>query len=42
MGRFSVTIPRWKKLEANPRYAFNPIVSNITNLVLSPLAASQI
>ena len=34
--------PEWKKLEANPRYAYEPIVSNITNLVLSPLAASQI
>ena len=34
--------PDWKKLSANPRFAFDPIVSNITNLVLSPLACSQI
>lgn len=34
--------PAWKKLSADPRFAFEPIVSNITNLVLSPLAASQI
>jgi hypothetical protein len=34
--------PGWKKLSADPRFAFEPIVSNITNLVLSPLAASQI
>lgn len=34
--------PEWKKLSADPRFAFEPIVSNITNLFLSPLAASQI
>jgi hypothetical protein len=34
--------PAWKKLSSNPRYAFDPIVSNITNLVLSPLECSQI
>jgi hypothetical protein len=34
--------PDWKKLSANPRYAFDPIVSNITNLMLSPLGCSQI
>lgn len=34
--------PAWKKLSADPRFAFEPIVSNITNLLLSPLAASQI
>lgn len=34
--------PAWKKLSADPRFAFEPIVSNITNLVLSPLTASQI
>jgi len=34
--------PDWKKLQADPRFAFDPIVSNITNLVLSPLSASQI
>jgi hypothetical protein len=34
--------PDWKKLQADPRFAFEPIVSNITNLVLSPLPSSQI
>jgi hypothetical protein len=34
--------PAWKKLSADPRFAFEAIVSNITNLVLSPLEASQI
>lgn len=34
--------PAWKKLSADPRFAFEPTVSNISNLVLSPLAASQI
>ncbi len=34
--------PNWKKLSADPRYAFEQIVSNITNLILRPLAASQI
>jgi hypothetical protein len=34
--------PNWKKLSANPRFAFESIVSNITNLVLKPLASSQI
>jgi len=34
--------PAWKKLSADPRFAFEPIVSNITNLILSPLEASQI
>ena len=34
--------PDWKKLSADPRYAFDPIVSNISNLVLSPLGCSQI
>jgi hypothetical protein len=34
--------PDWKKLSADPRYAFEPTVSNITNLVLSPLKSSQI
>ena len=34
--------PAWKKLSADPRFAFEAIVSNITNLVLSPLASSQI
>jgi hypothetical protein len=34
--------PDWKKLSADPRFAYEAIVSNITNLYLSPLAASQI
>lgn len=34
--------PAWKKLSSNPRYAFDPIVSNISNLMLSPLECSQI
>ncbi|MGH9591316.1 MAG: NIPSNAP family protein [Terracidiphilus sp.] len=34
--------PDWKKLEADPRFSFAPIVTNITNLILSPLDCSQI
>lgn len=34
--------PAWKKLSADPRFSYEAIVSNITNLVLSPLASSQI
>jgi hypothetical protein len=34
--------PDWKKLSTDQKYAFEPIVSNITNLVLSPLGCSQI
>jgi hypothetical protein len=34
--------PAWKKLSTDPRFAFEAIVSNITNLILSPLDASQI
>jgi hypothetical protein len=34
--------PDWKKLSGSPRYAFEPIVSNISNLVLTPLPASQL
>jgi hypothetical protein len=34
--------PDWKKLSADPRFAPEPIVSNITNLILSPLDCSQI
>ncbi len=37
-----VNDPAWKKLAADPQFAFEPIVSNITNLLLSPLSASQI
>ena len=34
--------PAWKKLSSDPRYAYEPIVSNISNLILSPLRSSQI
>jgi len=34
--------PDWKKLSANPRYSYESIVSNITNLILSPLPSSQL
>lgn len=34
--------PGWKKLSAEPRYAFDQIVTNITNLVVKPLPCSQI
>ncbi len=34
--------PAWKKLSSDPRYASEPIVSSITNLVLAPLGCSQV
>ena len=34
--------PAWKKLSGSPRYNFEQIVSNISNLILSPTAYSQI
>ena len=34
--------PNWKKLSTSPRYAFEQIVSNISNLILTPTAFSQI
>jgi hypothetical protein len=34
--------PAWKKLSGSPRYAFEQIVSNISNLILSPTGYSQI
>lgn len=34
--------PEWKKLSGSPRYAYEAIVSNISNLILSPLSCSQI
>lgn len=34
--------PDWKKLSSDQKYAFEPIVSNISNLVLSPLPSSQV
>ena len=32
----------WKSFSTQPKYAFEPIVSNITNLILTPTAYSQI
>lgn len=34
--------PQWKKLSADPKFSFESIVSNITNLVLDPTTYSQI
>jgi hypothetical protein len=34
--------PDWKKMQADPRFSYEAIVSNITNLYLSPLDSSQI
>jgi hypothetical protein len=34
--------PEWKKLSGSPRYSEEAIVSNVTNLVLTPLPCSQI
>lgn len=34
--------PAWKKLSGSPRYNFEQIVSNISNLILSPTPYSQI
>ena len=34
--------PDWKKLAANPRYATDPIVSRVDDLILTPTAFSQI
>jgi len=34
--------PEWTKLKNSPRYNFEEIVSNISNLILSPTAYSQI
>jgi len=34
--------PAWKKLSGDPRFAFDQIVTNISNLILSPLDCSQI
>ncbi|HVJ09163.1 MAG TPA: NIPSNAP family protein [Acidisarcina sp.] len=34
--------PAWKKLSGSPRYNFESIVSNISNLILSPTSFSQI
>lgn len=34
--------PAWKKLSSDPRFSYEAIVSNISNLILSPLSVSQI
>jgi hypothetical protein len=34
--------PGWKKLSGSSRYNFEEIVSNITNVILSPTSYSQI
>jgi hypothetical protein len=34
--------PEWKKLSTSPRYSFEEIVTNITNVILSPAPYSQI
>jgi hypothetical protein len=34
--------PAWKKLSGSPRFAYDQIVTNISNVLLSPLACSQI
>jgi len=34
--------PAWKKLSSDPQFSYEAIVSNISNQILSPLAASQI
>jgi hypothetical protein len=34
--------PEWKKLSSQPEYTFEPIVSNISNLILNPTSYSQI
>jgi hypothetical protein len=34
--------PQWKKLAALPKYSFEPIVSNISSLILRPASFSQI
>ncbi len=36
------TDPAWTKLSKSPRYAYEEIVSNISNLILSPTSYSQI
>ena len=36
------TSPDWKAMQANPRYAFEDIVSNISNFILTPAPYSQI
>jgi hypothetical protein len=34
--------PDWKKLSSSPKFSYEPIVSNISNLILNPTSYSQI
>jgi hypothetical protein len=34
--------PDWKKLSSSPRFNYEAIVSNISNLILNPTSYSQI
>jgi hypothetical protein len=34
--------PNWKKLTADPRFSYEAIVSNVSNLILKPTKYSQI
>ena len=34
--------PEWKALTGNPRYSFEPLVSNVDNVILAPASYSQI
>lgn len=42
MWKAFIAAPEWKKLSGSSRYNFEEIVSNITNVILSPTAYSQI
>jgi hypothetical protein len=42
MWKAFISAPEWKKLSGSARYNFEEIVSNITNVILSPTAYSQI
>jgi hypothetical protein len=34
--------PEWKRLSSSPRYTFEEIVSNVTNVILNPAPYSQV
>jgi NIPSNAP len=34
--------PQWKKLTSSPRFNFEPIVNNVSNLILTPTSYSQV
>jgi hypothetical protein len=34
--------PDWKKLSTSPRFAFDQIVTNISNVMMSPLDCSEV